>query len=141
MIDKIEETIRSAIKKYRTEMGYFRASGMTDRDQTNLVLRLTEAISDTLESVDRDYVQQLEREVDTLRQELQMAKGPGYEEMRNELSGARALAKHLIYRLGKEDDTIRVAESEIREMEQRVDLDIEGQDGVLEIRVREFEEG
>jgi len=141
MIDKVEETIRKVIKKYRTEMGYFRASGMTDRDQTNLVLRLTEAISDTLESVDRDYVQQLEREVDTLRQELQMAKGPGYEEMRNELSGARALAKHLIYRLGKEDDTIRVAESEIREMEQRVDLDIEGQDGVLEIRVQEFTEG
>jgi len=26
-------------------------------------------------------------------------------------------------------------------MEQRVDLDIEGQDGVLAIRVREFEEG
>jgi len=141
MIDKVEETIRKVIKKYRTEMGYFRASGMTDRDQTNLVLRLTEAISDTLESVDRDYVQQLEREVDTLRQELQMAKGPGYEEMRNELSGARALVKHLIYRLGKEDDTLRVAEEEIRDMEQRVDLEIEGQDGVLEIRVREFEEG
>jgi len=141
MIESLEQTIRKAIKKYRTEMGYFKASGMTDRDATNLVLRLTEAISDALQSIDRDYVQELERQVDTLEQELQMAKGPGYEEMRNELSGARALAKHLIYRLGKEDDTIRVSEEEIRDMEQRVDLDIEGQDGVLAIRVREFEEG
>jgi len=141
MIESLEQTIRDAIKKYRTEMGYFKASGMTDRDATNLTLRLTEAISDALQSIDRDYVQELERQVDTLEQELQMAKGPGYEEMRNELSGARALAKHLIYRLGKEDDTIRVSEEEIRDMEQRVDLDIEGQDGVLAIRVREFEEG
>lgn len=141
MIESLEQTIRDAIKKYRTEMGYFKASGMTDRDATNLALRLTEAISDALQSIDRDYVQELERQVDTLEQELQMAKGPGYEEMRNELSGARALAKHLIYRLGKEDDTIRVAEEEIRDMEQRVDLDIEGQDGVLTIRVREFEGG
>jgi len=141
MIESLEQTIRKAIKKYRTEMGYFKASGMTDRDATNLVLRLTEAISDALQSIDRDYVQELERQVDTLEQELQMAKGPGDEEMRNELSGARALAKHLIYRLGKEDDTIRVSEEEIRDMEQRVDLDIEGQDGVLAIRVREFEEG
>ncbi len=141
MIESLEQTIRKAIKKYRTEMGYFKASGMTDRDATNLTLRLTEAISDALQSIDRDYVQDLERQVDTLEQELQMAKGPGYEEMRNELSGARALAKHLIYRLGKEDDTIRVSEEEIRDMEQRVKLVTEGQDGVTEVRVEEFEQG
>jgi len=141
MIDALEETIRQKIKEYRTEMDYFGGSGISDRDATNLVLRLTDAIQEKLNDIDRKYVSELEQEVERLEQELKMAKGPGYEEMRNELSGARALAKHLIYRLGKEDDTIRVSEEEIRDMEQRVDLDIEGQDGVLAIRVREFEEG
>jgi len=141
MIDTIEQIIRQKIKEYRTEMGYFNATGMTDRDQTNLVLRITEAVSDALESIDRDYVQDLERQVENLEQELAMAKGPGYAEMRNELSGARALAKHLIYRLGKEDDTIRVSDEELRDMEQRVDLITEGQDGVTEVKVREYEDG
>lgn len=141
MIDTLEETIRQKIKDYRTEMGYFRASGMTDRDQTNLVLRLTEAISDALESIDRTYVQELEQRVEELERELEMAKGPGYAEMRNELSGARALAKHLIYRLGKEDDTIRVSDEELRDMERRVNLITEGQDGVTAVRVEEFEDG
>jgi len=122
-------------------MGYFKASGMTDRDQTNLVLRLTEAIGNALEKIDQKYVSELERQVEKLEEELQMAKGPGYEEMRNELSGARALAKHLMYRLGKEDDPIRVPESELRDMEQRVDLITEGQDGMMVVKVREYEEG
>jgi hypothetical protein len=141
MLDTLEETIRQKIEEYRTEMEYFQASGMTDRDQTNLVLRLTDAVSDALQDVDRKYVAELEEEVERLEQELKMAKGPGYEEMRNELSGARALAKHLIYRLGKEDDTIRVADGELREMEQRVKLVTEGQDGVTAVQVEEFEEG
>jgi hypothetical protein len=141
MIEAIEQIIRQEIKEYRTEMGYFRASGMTDRDSTNLVIRLTDAIKDALEDIDRRYVQELERELESVEQELQMAKGPGYEEMRNELSGARALAKHLIYRLGKEDDTIRVAEEDLRDMEQRVDLITDGDGSVMTVKVREYEEG
>jgi hypothetical protein len=141
MIEAIEQIIRQEIKEYRTEMGYFRASGMTDRDSTNLVIRLTDAIKDALEDIDRRYVQELERELESVEQELQMAKGPGYEEMRNELSGARALAKHLIYRLGKEDDTIRVAEEDLRDMEQRVDLITDGDGRVMTVKVREYEEG
>jgi len=140
MINSLEETIRQKIKEYRTEMDYFGGTGMSGRDATNLVLRLTDAVQEKLKDIDRKYVSELEREVERLEQELKMAKGPGYEEMRNELSGARALAKHLIYRLGKEDATIRISDDDLRDMEQRVNLITEGEDGVTEVRVEEFEE-
>jgi len=135
----LEQLIRRVIKSYRAERGYFGGSGLTDRDQTNLVLRVAEAVTNRLEEIDRREVVRLRGEIEELEEELRLASGSGYGELRQEYEAQKALAKHLIYRLGKEDDTITLSVADLDEMEKRVDMRMTEEDGAVTIKLQEYE--
>ncbi len=136
----LHETIRGTIQDYRSERGYAGGSGLTDRDQTNLVHRIADSVREKLEDIDDKYIRDLEDENERLENELRMAKGPGYDQLRNEYEGAKSLAKHLIYRLNDGAEDVVLTVDDLKEMEQRVDLMIEEEDGVIRVKVKEYEE-
>jgi len=136
---ELEELVRNVIGEYRTERGYFGGSGLDDSDQTNLVRRITDAVSERLEAVDRLEVKRLEEEAGRLEEELRLAKGSGYGELRQEYEAQKALAKHLIYRLGREDDKVTLSVQDLREMEERVDMRMVEEDGTITIQLQEYE--
>ena len=136
---ELEELVRNVIETYRAERGYFGGSGLDDAGQTNLVHLITDALSERLEGLDRLEVTRLREEVDNLEEELRLAKGSGYGELRQEYEAQKALAKHLIYRLGREDDKVTLSVQDLREMEERVDMRMTEEDGTITIQLREYE--
>ena len=135
----LEQLIRQTIKSYRAERGYFGGSGVSDRDQTNLVHRIKSAITERLEEIDDQQTRELRAEIERLGEELELAKGAGYGELRQEYEAQKALAKHLIYRLGKEDDAVKLSVDDLTEMEERVDMQMTEEDGVITIRLQEYD--
>ena len=135
----LEQLIRQTIKSYRADRGYFGGSGVSDRDQTNLVHRITNAVSERLEKIDQEQMRQLRAQIEDLEKEVQLASGAGYPELRQEYAAQRALAKHLIYRLGKEDSVVKLSVADLNEMEERVEMTIDEEDGTISVRVEEFE--
>lgn len=137
--DALEHLIRQTIEEYRSERGFFGGAKMDDRDQTNLVHRITERVSERLAEIDRVEIARLQDKVSELEEEVRLASGSGYGELRQEYEAAKALAKHLVYRLGKEDDSIVLSVDDLHEMEARVDLRVEEEDGAVTVTVQEYE--
>ena len=136
---ELEELVRDVIEEYRTERGYFGGSGLDDTDQTNLVHLITSAVAERLEEIERLELERLQEEVGNMEEELRLAKGSGYGELRQEYEAQKALAKHLIYRLGREDDKVTLSVQDLREMEERVDMRMTEEDGTITIQLREYE--
>lgn len=120
--DLLQQLIEETIKGYRLERGFFGGSDMSQRDQRALTQRLTREISSKLEEVEREEIDRLEEEIADLEEDVRLASGSGYGELRQEYEAARALAKHLIYRLGREDDVVSLSVDDLHEMEERVDM-------------------
>lgn len=138
--EELEQLIRNTIEDYRSERGFFGGSGMTDRDQTNLVHRIKDAMTEKLERIDRREVTRLRRDVEQMEREVRLASGSQYGELRQEYEAMKSICKNLIYQMGKEDESVIVYTEDMVEMERRVDLDWMEEDGKVMLKVQEIDE-
>jgi hypothetical protein len=140
--DKLEDTIWSVFREYKEKFSFFGNDVLPERHIHNLVDRISEAVRSYLGDEQEAYVAHLEDQVEQLEEELDLAKGPNYEGLREDYESMRALVKHLIYMLDEDESELKISTEDLREKMRSVEMLFEYEhDGqVLSIKTREYED-
>jgi len=129
------DVIREEFEEYRAARTAIGGSSLSERDVTNMVMRLEEAISDFYEEMDRQYVEQLEAELS----ELEVKANDG--RLHQEYENVKSIAKQLLYIFTEEDEQGRhevvLQEDNVKDMFENVNLYFERKDGKIIVETRE----
>jgi Na+/phosphate symporter len=129
------DVIRQEFEEYRAERTAIGGSSLSDRDVTNMVMRLEEAVSDFYEEMDQQYVDQLEAEIS----ELEVKANDG--RLQQEYENVKSIAKQLLYIFTEEDEQGRhevvLQEDNVKDMFENISMYFERKDGKIIVETRE----